>query len=164
MGNVIEYCICKKPPGYCSLQDSLNTFVCGSCYLPSWGVYVTSEKECEECGGTFFSPWQDYCLACHKALCALVGQVQADIRRGLATTGDLESAWLALTVDYRTWLTERDRKTDKMARADYSVERGVSSKTCPACKRLISDHDRDQAATCHGTLANRRQSATKKSL
>lgn len=151
-----EYCTCKHPPGYCSLQDIYDTFVCGSCYLPSWGVYVSSEKECEECGGNFFSPWEDYCLACHKALCALVRQVQADIRQGLATTGDIESAWLGLTVDYQSWSFQKNRKRDKMDKGDYSVEPRESPKPCPSCQLPIVVHSREEAGVCHSKMAARR--------
>lgn len=63
-----EYCICKRPPGYLSLRDPTNTFVCGSCLKPSYLTWLASERFCEECGASIYTRWESVCASCQTAL------------------------------------------------------------------------------------------------
>lgn len=67
----LPYCVCKSPPGYKSLRDELNIFVCGECTRPSPLVYVGSHKHCPECGISFYSPWERFCSSCQAQILAL---------------------------------------------------------------------------------------------
>jgi hypothetical protein len=68
---LMDYCTCKFPPGYLSLRDELNTFVCGACLKPAYLVWLASEKFCEECGCSIYSPWELICSPCQTDLLEL---------------------------------------------------------------------------------------------
>lgn len=69
-------CECKSTPGYSSLHDRLNKFVCCFCWKPTWMVYDKSHKTCEECGVSFFSPWEVNCRDCNTELLNLANEVE----------------------------------------------------------------------------------------
>ncbi len=77
--DLTPYCDCLgKCPGYLSLRDPLNTFVCGLCYRPSLAVYLASEKACEECGCSIYTRWSVLCQSCQTEILALCHDLAAD--------------------------------------------------------------------------------------
>ncbi len=73
-----EYCTCGgKCPGYLSLRDPLNTFVCGLCMKPSLLVWLASERFCEECGCSIYSLWELICSPCQTAILELAADLSA---------------------------------------------------------------------------------------
>jgi hypothetical protein len=74
----MEYCTCKSPPGYLSLRDEHNTFVCGSCLKPAYLVWLASERFCEECDCSIYTRWALICSSCQTALLDLRTDLQTD--------------------------------------------------------------------------------------
>ena len=152
MNDSYPWCSCRKCPGYCSLRDKYNTFVCGSCLKPSWGVYVTSEKKCKECGGSFYSPWEIICSDCRVTLLDLAVTVQADGASaadvGLILTGVNLDGWLG-------WIEQ----AESLRRDPFKPYDTRELTLCPWCNSTIQSHDAEQAAACHVQLVRRRQVA-----
>lgn len=72
---MIQWCKCRTTIGYASLNDTLNTFVCVQCWWPTYLVYDKSHKLCEECGASFYSPWEEICKQCWFELQALAYEI-----------------------------------------------------------------------------------------
>lgn len=95
-----SWCECKKTPGYCSLWDRLNTFVCSVCWWPSWIVYDKSHRLCEECGMSFFSPWHPVCRECNEQLKELIAEID-DPEETADIVGQVSAVW-------HDWASYRD--------------------------------------------------------
>lgn len=78
-GDQVEFCECGgKCPGYLSLRDPLNTFVCGRCMKPSLLVWLASERFCEECDASIYTRWEIVCSSCQTVLLAWATDLARD--------------------------------------------------------------------------------------